>query len=68
VGTQQTYDVSEPNVDVTQVSKIVDVADERNVVGGRVAITRVGYGANVVGFSKASRWQNESPNRSETKR
>lgn len=53
--TQRTCDVSEPNVDVTRVSKIVGVADKRNAVGGRVAITRVGRDANVVGFSKACR-------------
>jgi hypothetical protein len=28
VETQQRYDVSEPNADVTQVSKVVGVADE----------------------------------------
>lgn len=54
VETQQRYDVSEPNVDVTQVSKVVGVADE---CSGRVAVTGVGYGANVVEFPKAYRWQ-----------
>lgn len=53
---------------MTRVPKIVGVADKRNVVGGRVAITRVGCDAKVVGFSKACRWQIMSPNRGETKR
>lgn len=35
---QQTYDVSEPNVDVTQVAKVVGVANERSGVGGRVQV------------------------------
>lgn len=50
--TQQTYDVSEPNVDVTQVAKVVGVANERSVVGGRVQVQGWDMALNVVFFPR----------------